>query len=412
MDISLGPTDAGSSSGRPETPAVRPFPVAIREIFDAIPLAIALVDIDLRCVELNRCMAAKIGRSREMCLGQQIADVVPQIATKLESRLLEVLAGNIVEDSALPDAHECAAFAKCEVHSFAALRNENGVVSAVLWTVLDDGPRVLVSQSEPGIEKWRILMAEDLPMNQQIIAQMLESVGYEVITVADGASAVDVVRREPVDLILMDIEMPLMGGLEATSAIRAQGAAVPIVAMTANQGPEQLAACRGAGMDAYICKPVNRQDLISTIRRWLKTSYKVAPAQRSEQRNPIDLGILDNIRVHFGPLKTHRFIEEVHTRLENVLLQLTNGTDSRQLASDLHSLVSMGGHLGLRDLSEKARALMVALRKNTNNVGMAREDFRSAAMRTLMALHPEELPGHLMVAGVEDPKTKVQRVFQ
>jgi CheY-like chemotaxis protein len=257
-------------------------------------------------------------------------------------------------------------------------------------------------------------MAEDLPMNQQIIAQMLESVGYEIITVADGASAVDVVRREPIDLILMDIEMPLMGGLEATSAIRALGAAgaVPIVAMTANQGPEQLAACRAAGMDAYICKPVNRQDLISTIRRWLKTSYKVAPEQRSEQRNPIDLGILDNIRVHFGSLKTHRFIEEVHTRLENVLLQLTNGTDSGQLASDLHSLVSMGGHLGLRDLSEKARALMVALREKTNNLGMAREDFRGAAIRTLMALQPEELPGHLMEAGVEDPKTKTRRVFQ
>jgi len=186
--------------------------------------------------------------------------------------------------------------------------------------------------------------------------------------------------------------MPLMGGLEATRAIRALGAAgaVPIVAMTANQGPEQLAACRAAGMDAYICKPVDGQDLISAIRRWLKTSYKVVPERRSEQANPIDLGVLEHIQVHFGSVRTRRFLQEIHTRLEYVLLQLTAGTDSGQLANELHSLVSMGGHLGLRDLSERSRAFMVALRKQANNVGAVREEFRSAAIRALAALQQQE----------------------
>jgi hypothetical protein len=144
-------------------------------------------------------------------------------------------------------------------------------------------------------------------------------------------------------------------------------------------------------MDAYICKPVDRQDLISAIRRWLKTSYKVMPERRSEQRDSIEVGVLEDIQAHFGPSRTRYFIKEVHTRLEHVLLELTAGTDSGQLANDLHSLVSMGGHLGLRDLSDKARALMVALRKKTNNVGVAGEEFRSAATRSLTALQQQDL---------------------
>jgi len=239
-------------------------------------------------------------------------------------------------------------------------------------------------------------MAEDLAMNQEIIAEMLESAGYEVVTVADGASAIDSVRRGSFDLILMDIEMPLMGGLEATRAIRALGeaGAVPIVAMTANRGPEQLAACRAAGMDAYICKPVDQADLLSTMRKWLKSSHKVQPERQAGQDNTIDFGVLENIRAHFGPFRTQRFIREVCIRLEHVLLQLSPEADSKHLGDDLHSLVSMGGHLGLRELSERARAFMVALRKQTGNLEIVTEEFRRSALRALAALQQVDAGAH------------------
>jgi len=224
--------------------------------------------------------------------------VVPPIAAQLETRLRRVLAGDTVEDSALRGWSDHSAVGRGEIHSFAVLRNESGALAGVLWTARDDGPGVSVSRSAPDTEKWRILMAEDLPMNQQIIAEMLESAGFEVLIVADGASAVNLVRRESIDLVLMDIEMPLMGGLEAARAIRALGAAggVPVVAMTANQGPEQIAACRAAGMDAYICKPVDRAYLLSTVRKWLKNSRKPLPNGRTERDNVLDRGVLENMR--------------------------------------------------------------------------------------------------------------------
>ena len=394
MDIPIDTIEVGRGPRSAWPPEGDSSPAAIQELLDAIPLALAIVDDDLRCVGLNQRMAAKFGSGAEMCLGRPVCEIVPPIAAQLETRLRRVLAGDTVEDSALRGWSDHSAVGRGEIHSFAVLRNESGALAGVLWTARDDGPGVSVSRSAPDTEKWRILMAEDLPMNQQIIAEMLESAGFEVLIVADGASAVNLVRRESIDLVLMDIEMPLMGGLEAARAIRALGAAggVPVVAMTANQGPEQIAACRAAGMDAYICKPVDRAYLLSTVRKWLKNSRKPLPNGRTERDNVLDRGVLENIRVHFGSLRTQRFIHEVNTRLDYVLLQLSAEAGSKQLGNDLHSLVSMGGHLGLRELSERARSLMVAMRGQANNIGVVTEEFRSAAVRALAALQQEDLP--------------------
>ena len=388
MDITSATIDVGSESSSDGPPFGNSAPVAIRELLDAIPLPLAIVDDNLRCVELNRRMAATLGSSGEKLRGLPICEIVPAFAAELETHFLRVLAGDIVEDSVLRDGSEHAVVGRGEKHSFAALRNACGAVAGVLWVAREDRPTVSSARSVPGLQRWRILMAEDLAMNQEIIAEMLEFAGYEVVTVADGASAIDSVRRESFDLILMDIEMPLMGGLEATRAIRALGeaGAVPIVAMTANRGPEQLAACRTAGMDAYICKPVDQADLLSTMRKWLKSSHKVQPERQAGRDNTIDFGVLENIRAHFGPFRTQRFIREVCIRLEYVLLQLSSEADSKHLGDDLHSLVSMGGHLGLRDLSERARAFMVALRKQTSNIEIVTEEFRRSALRALAAL--------------------------
>jgi CheY-like chemotaxis protein len=397
MDITSATIDVGSESSSDGPSFGHSAPVAIRELLDAIPLPLAIVDDNLRCVELNRRMAATLGSSGEKLRGLPIREIVPAFAAELETQFLRVLAGDIVEDSVLRDGSEHAAVGRGEKHSFAALRNACGAPAGVLWVApREERPTIPSARSVPGLQRWRILMAEDLAMNQEIIAEMLESAGYEVVTVADGASAIDSVRRGSFDLILMDIEMPLMGGLEATRAIRALGeaGAVPIVAMTANRGPEQLAACRAAGMDAYICKPVDQADLLSTMRKWLKSSHKVQPERQAGQDNTIDFGVLENIRAHFGPFRTQRFIREVCIRLEHVLLQLSPEADSKHLGDDLHSLVSMGGHLGLRELSERARAFMVALRKQTGNLEIVTEEFRRSALRALAALQQVDAGAH------------------
>ena len=118
-----------------------------------------------------------------------------------------------------------------------------------------------------------ILVAEDAPLNQKLALQMLAPLGAEVDVVEDGVAAVAAVERRDYALVLMDMEMPVLGGLDATRRIRAltgHAASVPIVALTANVFPEQLALCRAAGMDDHLTKPFGSDDLAAKALRWAR----------------------------------------------------------------------------------------------------------------------------------------------
>lgn len=103
----------------------------------------------------------------------------------------------------------------------------------------------------------RILVVEDEDVNLLIARHILDKGGYDVFTVNNGESAVEIVEAEEFDLILMDIEMPIMDGLEATPLIRKlpNGQQIPIIALTAHSIPEKLAQFTEAGIDDYIIKP-------------------------------------------------------------------------------------------------------------------------------------------------------------
>ena len=125
-----------------------------------------------------------------------------------------------------------------------------------------------------------ILVAEDAAMNQKLVLQMLEPLGATVDVVADGVAAVAAVERHPYALVLMDMEMPVLGGLDAARRIRAlagPAAAVPIVALTANVYPEQLALCREAGMDDHLTKPFAADDLAAMALRWARRPAAAGP---------------------------------------------------------------------------------------------------------------------------------------
>ena len=117
----------------------------------------------------------------------------------------------------------------------------------------------------------RILVAEDLPMNQVIVEALLKADGHTVTLVADGAAALAAVKEEPFDLILMDMEMPVMTGIEATRAIRVLAGparSIPIIALTANAMPEEIARCLNAGMNDHLSKPIVRDDLLRLVAVW------------------------------------------------------------------------------------------------------------------------------------------------
>ena len=140
-------------------------------------------------------------------------------------------------------------------------------------------PAVAAPPASPSVplRPGRILVAEDNAVNQLLIQRLLAKLGYRADVVADGREAVTAITSVGYDLVLMDVQMPEMDGLEATQAIRASEAAagrrrIPIIALTADAMQGDEARCLGAGMDAYLSKPVSQAQLLTALERWLQPS--------------------------------------------------------------------------------------------------------------------------------------------
>ncbi|KQP35398.1 hypothetical protein ASF44_18815 [Pseudorhodoferax sp. Leaf274] len=122
-----------------------------------------------------------------------------------------------------------------------------------------------------------VLVVEDNPVNQCVVAAMLDMLGVKNALAVNGAAALDMLAAQPFDAILMDCQMPVMDGFQATVAIRQlpqeRGGAVPIVALTANAGSADEARCIEAGMSAYLTKPVTLEALAATLARWLPAAH-------------------------------------------------------------------------------------------------------------------------------------------
>jgi PAS domain S-box-containing protein len=125
-----------------------------------------------------------------------------------------------------------------------------------------------VEMSWPGL---RVLMVDDTAVNRELVKLMLQPLGLEIEEAAGGADGVQAAMTKAYDLILMDVRMPGVDGLEATRVIRAASALnrrTPILALTADIQPENAQACRGAGMDDVVAKPIAPRELLSKIARW------------------------------------------------------------------------------------------------------------------------------------------------
>ncbi|MDX5392555.1 MAG: response regulator [Caulobacteraceae bacterium] len=127
-----------------------------------------------------------------------------------------------------------------------------------------------VAQATTGEERLRVLLADDNPTNRRVVELMLGAAGVDVISVENGAEALQALEADPFDLVLMDLRMPVMDGFEAIRAIRRHevqgpGARTPIIVLSANSGPEDRAASAEAGADRHIAKPIRAEALFGAI---------------------------------------------------------------------------------------------------------------------------------------------------
>jgi CheY-like chemotaxis protein len=122
-------------------------------------------------------------------------------------------------------------------------------------------------------------LAEDNAINQKVLSRMLEKEGHDVLVVSDGRQALQAFERTSFDLILMDVQMPEMDGLETVREIRKQEQSrpirTPILAVTAHAMKEDRERCLEAGMDGYISKPIKPQELFAALERLTGTSSRL-----------------------------------------------------------------------------------------------------------------------------------------
>ena len=205
----------------------------------------------------------------------------------------------------------------------------------------------------------RVLLAEDLTTNQILVTAILKRAGHQVDVVETGAAAVEAVQRQDYDLVLMDVQMPIMDGLEATRKIRALEGRVtniPVVALTASVLEQDVEACRAAGMDDFVAKPIDADALLDAVARWVlpKPADSSAPLREAQSHEAflVDREKLQRLRnrigEQLGPLiercvddaeRTCRSIAAPEVRLEDII-------------RDAHNLKGTSGMLGLARISQ------------------------------------------------------------
>ncbi|MDO8988967.1 MAG: response regulator [Sideroxyarcus sp.] len=205
----------------------------------------------------------------------------------------------------------------------------------------------------------RILLAEDNKINQEVAVELLTEVGLKVEVANDGFEALEMARKGGYDLILMDMQMPGMDGLEATRAIRALPgcAMLPILAMTANAFDEDRERCKAAGMNDFITKPVDPDQLFGMLLRWLPTKTMVTPAPPISTETPsAELAAIPGLDIGQG-------LKVLNGRIATYLRLLRQyGADHGDDMARLRERISAGEW-------DEARRLVHTLKGSSGNLG-------------------------------------------
>jgi PAS domain S-box-containing protein len=233
-------------------------------------------------------------------------------------------------------------------------------------------PSVAQRRSRTAEHPLRILLAEDNPVNQEVAVHLIERRGHSVIVAENGREAVEAIERHKFDLVLMDVQMPEMGGLEATRVIREKekgsGHHLPIIAMTAHAMQGDREQCLEAGMDGYLAKPIDPKTFLQTVEGISARSVGSEPAENEETAGLA--GALDGkaLLARFsGNRKLLRNIvkafREDCPRMMGRIRNALTARDAVALADSAHALKGSIGNFGDSAALETTREMEKAARQ-------------------------------------------------
>jgi PAS domain S-box-containing protein len=262
--------------------------------------------------------------------------------------------------------------------------------------------RPLASSSLMPRRHWRVLVVEDNSVNQQITVSLLRRAGHAADAVANGAEALAAVGSVPYDVVLMDVQMPGMNGLEATAAIRRLPGGrgrVPIIAMTANAMHGDDATCFAVGMDDYLATPVNAERLLDAVVRWggrpsARCGGATFATPTDTAPSPVNQARLEELREAMGEDGFARllatFFQQVPLRLDT----LRGAMDSGNLpAVERESLFIKGsaGSIGFTEVAEAAERIAAGVRRH-DGLDAAADALRALTDAHLRVRHHHAMP--------------------
>jgi len=208
-----------------------------------------------------------------------------------------------------------------------------------------------------------LLLVEDVPANAYIAGALLEGLGHTVTTAKSGAEAIELAERLPFDVVLMDVHMPGMDGLEATRRIRSSGARaeVPILGLTADTQPETVQACRDVGMHSVLTKPLLR-------RRLERALAEVTPGRSATEATAdalVDGDGLARMRRDLGDERLAKTITACLSSMDGAVVAMERSLasgDARALGEAAHRLKGLAATFGLGRLHRQTVRLEAAAR--------------------------------------------------
>ncbi len=205
-----------------------------------------------------------------------------------------------------------------------------------------------------------ILLVDDGQTNRQLIGLILKRAGAKVTTANDGQEGFDLATKTPFDLILMDMQMPVMDGYTASTKLREHGITTPIIALTASAMTRDRERCLNAGCSDYLTKPVNTEELIERVEEWIKKvdGHIPEPENTEPLVSTLPMDDPDIRQIVQG------YVEVLPEQLDEIEQAITD-RNHQQLAGIVHKIIGSGGMVGLDAITQAAIELEACLEEQS-----------------------------------------------